>query len=103
MRPSFLDHLPAAQARSGSRGSRNSGCARALCRARVISHRMSPRYVLEHPVEDPEEDEDDEFDEDDDGEDDEDDEDEGEEEVETWQCRVGRRSAKATSLLDFRR
>jgi hypothetical protein len=43
---------------------------------------MSCRYVLEHPVDDPDDDdEDDDFDEDDEGEDDED----GGEDVETWQ------------------
>ena len=88
MWPSFLDDVSAAEAcrrACGSSRSRNSTCAGAGRRARVISHEMSRRYVLEHPVEDPE-DEDDDFDEDDDGEDDEDeDEDEEEEEVETWQ------------------
>jgi hypothetical protein len=42
---------------------------------------MSRDYVLEHPVDDPDEDDDD-FDEDDEGEDD---DEEDEEEVETWQ------------------
>ena len=80
MRPSFLDHLSAAETR---RGARNPGYARAGRRARDIGHEMSRRYVLEHPVDDPDEDEDtdDDFDEDD-----EDDEDADEEDVETWQC-----------------
>ena len=88
MRPSFLDHLSAAETRRGAsrsgRGARNSGGARAGRRARDIGHEMSRRYVLEHPVDDPDEDEDtdDDFDEDD-----EDDEDADEEDVETWQCR----------------
>ncbi len=43
---------------------------------------MSRGYVLEHPVDDPDEDEDDDFDEDDEGDEDEDGD---EEEVETWQ------------------
>ena len=47
---------------------------------------MSRRYILEHPVDDPDdEDEDDDFDEDEDGDGDDDDEDGDEEEVETWQ------------------
>ena len=92
MRPSFLDDVSAAEAcrrACGSSRSRNSTSAGAGRRARVISHEMSRRYVLEHPVEDPEDDDDD-FDEDDDNKDDEEDEDdededEDEEEVETWQ------------------
>ena len=87
MRPSFLDDVSAAEAcrrAFGSSRARISTCNGAGRRARVISHEMSRRYVLEHPVEDPEDDDDD-FDEDDDGEDDEDDEDDDEEEVETWQ------------------
>ena len=90
MRPSFLDHLSAAEACRGpgrnSRGARNPGCARAGRRSRDIGHEMSRRYVLEHPVDDPDEDEDENTDDDFD-EDDEDDEDADEEDVETWQCR----------------
>ena len=44
---------------------------------------MSRRYILEHPVDDPDDEDDDDFDEDEDGDDD--DEDGDEEEVETWQ------------------
>ena len=62
---------------------------------------MPRRYVLEHPVDDPDdEEEDDDLGEDDD---DGDDEDEDEGDVETWQCLTSGRSAKAPSLLDFRR
>ena len=46
---------------------------------------MSRAYVLEHPVDDPNDEDEDDFDEDEDGEDD---EDEGEEEIETWQVTV---------------
>jgi len=60
---------------------------------------MSRRFVLEYPVDDPDEDDDDDFDEDDE---DGDDEDEDEEETETWQVSFGDVSAKGRSLLDFR-
>jgi len=63
---------------------------------------MSRRYVLEHPVEDPDEEEDDDFDEDDEGDDDDDEDDDDEEDVETWQCSTRGCSSKAPSLLDFR-
>jgi hypothetical protein len=85
MRPSFLDDLSAAEARRrAGRCSRpsQSTCARAGRRAGVVSHEIYCRYVLEYPVEDPDEDEDDDFDE---GDEDEDDEDADDEEVETWQ------------------
>lgn len=61
---------------------------------------MSGRYVLEHPVDDPDEEEDDDFDE---GDEEGDEDDEDETDVETWQCLATDRSAKAPSLLDFRR
>ena len=83
MRPPFLDDLSATQA--GRRTRRRSGRARrarAGRRASVIGHEMSRRYVLEYPVDDPDEDEDDDGDEDsEDG----DDEDADEEDPETWQ------------------
>ena len=60
---------------------------------------MSRPYVLEYPVDDPDEDDDDDFDEDDE---DGDDEDEDEEETETWQVSFGDVSPKGCSLLDFR-
>jgi hypothetical protein len=60
---------------------------------------MSRRYVLEYPVDDPDEDDDDDFDEDDE---DGDEEDDDEEETETWQVSFGDVSAKGWSLLDFR-
>ena len=90
MRPSFLDDVSTAEARRGAgcpclvrcTGGRPGG-GNAACRARVIGHAVSRGYVLEYPVDDPDEDDED-FDEDDEGED-EDDEDEDEEEVETWQ------------------
>ena len=59
---------------------------------------MSRKYVLEYPVDDPDEDDDDDLDEDEDGEDD----DADEEDPETWQVSVRDRSAKGWSLLDFR-
>ena len=89
MRTSLLDHVSAAQARCGdgacsrSRGAggrTSRGGARR--RAGVIGRAMPHRYVLEHPVDDPDEDDDDDFDEDDEGDDEEDGD---EEEVETWQ------------------
>jgi len=46
---------------------------------------MSRRYILEHPVDDPDDEDDDDFDEDEDEDGDDDDEDGDEEEVETWQ------------------
>jgi hypothetical protein len=60
---------------------------------------MSRHFVLEYPVDDPDEDDDDDFDEDDEDGDNEDDE---EEETETWQVAFGDVSAKGCSLLDFR-
>ena len=91
MRPSFLDDVPAAEARRcagrGSRSGASTG-ARTARRACVIGHEMSRHYVLEYPVDDPDEDQDDDVDEDGgDGEDDDDDEEEDgdDEEVETWQ------------------
>ena len=106
MRPSFLVDLSAAEARRNARaGRRFSSRARARDgrQARFISHEMSRRYVLEHPVDLPDEDDDEEDEDDLDGDDDdEDDEDEDEEEVETWQVSDLHRSAKGRSLLDFR-
>ena len=86
MRPSFLDDLSAAEARRGASAGRGTRTA-AGRRARVISHEMSRGYVLEYPVDDPDEEDDDDFDEDDEGEDD---EDADEEEIETWQVSDGR-------------
>jgi hypothetical protein len=61
---------------------------------------MSRHYVLEYPVDDPDEDDDDDFDEDDE---DGNDEDEDEEETERWQVSIFRDvSPKGCSLLDFR-
>ena len=85
VRAPLLDDLSAAEARGRARacrGARRLACSRAGRRARVVGHDMSHGYVLEHPVDDPDEDEDDDFDEDDDGEDD---DDEDEEDPETWQ------------------
>ena len=63
---------------------------------------MPRRYVLEHPVEDPDEDEGDDFDEDGGEDDDDDEEDDDDEDVETWQVSKARHSAKGQTLLDFR-
>jgi hypothetical protein len=102
LRPSFLDDVSAAQARRSTGGCRHTGGdARGNARRRTnnVSHQMSRRYELEHPVDDPDEDdEDDDSDEDEDG----DEEDGDEEETETWQVSVLRPSAKGRSLLDFR-
>jgi hypothetical protein len=58
---------------------------------------MSRGYLLEYPVDDPDEDDDDDVDEDDEGEDD---DDEDEEEVETWQVsRFGSVPLKAAASL----
>jgi hypothetical protein len=88
LRPPFLDDLSAPEASRGS----GSGGRRARRRETgpgdrtlVISHEMSRGYVLEYPIDDPDEEDDDDFDEDDEG--DEDDEDD-EEEVETWQVSI---------------
>jgi hypothetical protein len=79
MRPSFLDDVPAAEAR-GSRGTARR--TRSSSRTCVISHEMSRRYVLEYPVDDPDDEDDDDVDDEDE---DDDDEDDDEEEIETWQ------------------
>ena len=82
MWPPFLDHVSAAQARRSRRtssGPRSGGTSRRAC---VISHEMSRGYVLEYPVDDPDEDDDDDSDEDDEGDED---EDSDGEDVETWQ------------------
>jgi hypothetical protein len=92
MRPPFLDDLPAAQACGGrARLAPVRRCAPNDCASRrtgVISHKMSRRYVLEYPVDDPDDEDDDDADDDDEDEDDEDDEDE---EIETWQVSDVRR------------
>jgi hypothetical protein len=83
VRPAFLDDLSAAEARGRRRSSRRDA-AGAASRERtcILGHEMSRAYVLEHPVDDPDDDdEDDDFDEDDEGDEDEDD---GPDE-ETWQ------------------
>ena len=82
MRASFLDDVSAAEGSraAGARGI--SGHCKTCYRTCDISHKMSLRYVLEYPVDDPDEEDDDDFDEDDE---DGDDEDADEEETETWQ------------------
>jgi hypothetical protein len=90
VRPSFLDDVSTAQTRRGPRGCdrpRHSGRAGTGRRAGDVSHQMSRGYVLEHPVDDPDDEDEDDVDEDDDGEDDVD-EDDDEEEIETWQVTV---------------
>jgi hypothetical protein len=91
MRPSFLDDISATEAggrarTAGSRSRASSACPRH--RTRVISHKMSRHYVLEYPVDDPDDEDDDDVDDDDE---DEDDEDGDEEEIETWQVSDVRR------------
>ena len=99
VRASFLDHVSAAEGSRRARTPRRRSRAKARPRTGVISHEMSRRYQLEHPVDDPDEDdEDDDFDEDDDGDDDEDGD---EEEVETWQVSNCDVSAKVHAPLDF--
>jgi cobalamin biosynthesis protein CobT len=99
MRPSFLDNVSAAKA-SGCAGRRCiSGVVQTCGRTGTIGHTMSRDYVLEYPVDDPDEDDDDDIDEDDE---DDDDEDADEEETETWQVSRWDGSAKGWSLLDFR-
>jgi hypothetical protein len=89
VRPPFLDDLSAAEGRrragTTSRGRSSSLDSRRRGQAGAIGHEMSRRYILEHPVDDPDDEDDDDFDEDEDGNEDEDDEDDDEEEVETWQ------------------
>ncbi|HET6959131.1 MAG TPA: hypothetical protein VFI56_21215 [Vicinamibacterales bacterium] len=58
---------------------------------------MSRRYVLEYPVDDPDEDDDDDFDEDDEDGDDEDEDEE--EETETWQVSLETFPLKAALCL----
>jgi hypothetical protein len=91
MRPSFLDDLSAAETCRRARAAHSRGCASsssACARTRVISHKMSRHYVLEYPVDDPDDEDDDDVDDDDE---DEDDEDGDEEEIETWQVSDVRR------------
>ena len=85
MRPSFLDDVSAAEGRrpTGARTAGRSRGSRGCGQAGAIGHEMSRRFILEHPVDDPDDEDDDDFDEDEDGDDD--DEDGDEEEVETWQ------------------
>jgi hypothetical protein len=90
--PAFLDDISAAQARGGRA---RTACVRhyapndcASSRTGVISHKMSRHYVLEYPVDDPDDEDDDDADDDDE---DEDDEDGDEEEIETWQVSDVRR------------
>jgi hypothetical protein len=89
--PSFLDDISAAQACGCARAARARHRAPNHCARRrtgVISHKMSRHYVLEYPVDDPDDEDDDDTDDDDE---DEDDEDEDEEEIETWQVSDVRR------------
>jgi hypothetical protein len=91
MRPSFLDDVSAAETRGRACTARRRGRSRSTCacrRTRVISHKMSRHYVLEYPVDDPDDEDDDDVDDDDE---DEDDEDGDEEEIETWQVSDVRR------------
>ena len=94
MWPAFLDDIPAAQACGGrARVAPVGHCAPNDCASRrtgVISHKMSRHYVLEYPVDDPDDEDDDDADDDDEDED-EDDEDGDEEEIETWQVSDVRR------------
>ncbi len=90
MRASFLDDLSATKGGRGTCARNTRGiCGRreTCCRTSDISHKMSLRYVLEYPVDDPDEEDDDDFDEDDE---DGDDEDADEEETETWQVSLWR-------------
>ena len=98
VRPPFLDDVSPAEGRRGAGTSRTRSRAKARPRTSVISHEMSRRYQLEHPVDDPDEDDDDDLDEDDDGADDEDGD---KEEVETWQVSDCDVSSKVQSRLDF--
>ena len=86
MRPAFLDDLSAAESRrrAGTASSgRSSGLdSRGRGQAGAIGHEMSRRYVLEYPVDDPDDEDDDDVDDEDE---DDDDEDDDEEEIETWQ------------------
>jgi hypothetical protein len=94
MRPPFLDDISATQACGRARIARaDRGRDRAanVCARRrtcVISHTMSRHYVLEYPVDDPDDEDDDDTDDEDE---DEDDEDGDEEEIETWQVSDVRR------------
>jgi hypothetical protein len=91
MRPPFLDDLSAAETRSRAGAARSRSRASGTCACRrtcVISHKMSRHYVLEYPVDDPDDEDDDDVDDDDE---DEDDEDDDEEEIETWQVSNVRR------------
>jgi hypothetical protein len=91
LRAPFLVDLSASEAGRGSNstaGRARGGVARGEGRALVISHEMSRGYVLEYPIDDPDEDDEDDFDEDDEGDED---DDEDDDEVETWQV-SGRRS-----------
>jgi hypothetical protein len=88
MRSPFLDDLSAAETRSRARGCSRASDTCACRRTCVISHKMSRHYVLEYPVDDPDDEDDDDVDDDDK---DEDDEDDDEEEIETWQVSDVRR------------
>lgn len=91
MRPSFLDDLSAAETCrcASATSSRSHAAGSGACsRTCVISHKMSRHYVLEYPVDDPDDEDDDDVDDDDE---DEDDEDGDEEEIETWQVSDVRR------------
>jgi hypothetical protein len=93
MRPSFLDDLSAAEARCRSRTARGrsrhrAAGTRARHRSGAVGHNMSRHYVLEYPVDDPDDEDDDDVDDDDE---DDDDEDGDEEEIETWQVSDVRR------------
>ena len=85
MRASFLDDLSAAEDSRGIGACGIAGNRKTCCRTSDISHKMSLRYVLEYPVDDPDEDDDDDDDDFDEDDEDGDDEDDDEEETETWQ------------------
>src|SRR5712672_603024 len=85
MRPPFLDNVSAAEGRPAGTHTSDRSTGRGRRQAGAIGHEMSRRYILEHPVDDPDEEDDDDLDEDEDAEEDDDDEDTDEEEVETWQ------------------
>ena len=82
MRATFLDNVSTTKGRRDACACSSSGSRKTCRRTHDISHKMSRRYVLEYPVDDPDEEDDDDFDEDDE---DSDDEDADEEETETWQ------------------
>jgi hypothetical protein len=92
MRPSFLDDVSAAQARRGgvcgAGGRGRASRTKARHGTGAVSHKMSRHYVLEYPVDDPDDEDDDDVDDDDENEDDEDGDDD---EIETWQVTDVRR------------